>query len=328
MSWFQDINQRGILATAKALGLEVTENPLAFGPCPSCSNKTRHTKRKDKRLACIIVHGGFGFQCLQCGVTGDSVNLLALAVNRGKRPTSTEEWRRVREEAERGIIPKIAIYPVKPNVEQFKRPPFKEVMELWHSSAAMPVSRNDVDEFLKEKFPSYTKDEILSAGVARFIPRTGSRPDWWPWRNRDYMAVLAFDGLGYVQSIHARIMVPKHLAGDEPKTRFPKGYSASGLVLANKTAVSWLRKKRSVQTVLITEGLTSMMAATMFTRKTGRWDWAIISVMSGSASAFKDMTFDKEKVLIWTDSDKPGDDYANRIAQALPSYVNPSRVRL
>lgn len=186
------------------------------------------------------------------------------------------------------------------------------------------VPRDKNMPWLKSKFPAYELAELVDLGIARWLPKTDN-PDWWPWRH-EYLACLAFDARGLVQSLHARI------AGDvepgKPKSRFPKGYSASGLVLANKSAVGWLRGKMDIPTVVIAEGLTSTLACSMALRKLGYWKWGVLGYVSGSHSAIKDMPWGNEEVYIFTDNDKTGDAYAERISQSLPSSIHARRMKL
>jgi hypothetical protein len=178
--------------------------------------------------------------------------------------------------------------------------------------------------WLQDKYPTYSISEIEETGCVRYLPKH-DLPDWWPWKYST-MAMLAFDHHGLVQSVHARIV--GNVKDGVPKSRFPKGFSASGLVLANKSAVSWLRGKMEVPAVVIAEGLTSTLACTMALRKSGKWRWSVLGYTSGSASAIKQMPWDKQDVFIFTDDDKAGEDYAQRISEALPSTVNPRRAKL
>jgi hypothetical protein len=320
---FTDIKAVGIAAIASKYGCEVSK--LGFTPCPVCGASTRHTKRKDGRPSCIIVQSDNGWMCLQCDAKGDTVDLLARFINGGKRPTSPGEWRGVLQGFSNGsatLPPPRAISSPLGASPLASRPPFGEVMQVWGRSMVVPRDRNL--PWLKSKFPAYELAELVDLGIARWLPKSDN-PDWWPWRH-EYLACLAFDARGLVQSIHGRI------AGDvepgKPKSRFPKGYSASGLVLANKSAVSWLRGKMDISTVVIAEGLTSTLACSMALRKLGYWKWGVLGYISGSHSAIKDMPWDDEEVFIFTDNDKTGDAYAERISQSLPSSIHARRMKL
>jgi len=318
---FQAISALGVEAIIRGHGGIVTSN--SFSPCPACQAITRHTKRKDKRLACVIVQSGRGWLCLQCGAKGDSVDLFARLYNHGKRPTSKDEWRAVLSHA--APLP-ATLTPPRPLAPQdgasrglpvgLMRPSHLEIRALWDKSFTVPPE--GAYPWLAEKFPNYTIAEIIEAGIARWLPRD-TELAWWPWQHR-YLAMLAFDSKGYIQSLHGRVagVVPP----DKPKSRFPKGYSASGLVLANKTAVSWMKGKMKVANVVIAEGLTSTLATTMAMRKSDKWDWAVIGYTSGSGSAMKDMPWTTQTVYVLTDDDSAGNAYAEKISQALPSNLN------
>lgn len=330
MDIFSSIRNAGSLAIASKYGCKIVNN--TFSPCPACGATTRHTKRKDPRLACIAVKAGQGWLCLQCGAKGDSVDLFARFNNGGNRPKDSTSWRLVLRAWEQGG----AIHPLPDPAASFlgqarglpgppgslARPPFSEVMALWERSVVEPSK--EVLPFLKEKFPAYTPSDLVDLDTARWLPQK-DLPEWWPWRY-PFLACLAFDSHGLVQSIHARVAGP--VQPGKPKSRFPRGYAASGLVLANKTAVGWLRGKREVSTVVIAEGLTSTLACAMALRKIGKWDYGVLGYVSGSHSAIKEMPWAKEEVLIFTDNDSTGQDYATRIMSSLPPTINPRRVTL
>ena len=322
---FQAIAAIGVERIALSHGAEVVDN--SFSPCPACGAVTRHTKRKDKRLACVIVQSGRGWLCLQCEAKGDSVDLFARLHNQGRRPSNRDEWRNVLGAFAGHSFPPPAT-PTPPQASKgqegafplvpatLHRPSWVEVKALWDRSYVVPPE--GAYPWLAEKFPSYTIADIIDAGIARWLPReTGL--DWWPWQHR-YLGMLAFDAKGYIQSIHGR--VAGKVDPDKPKSRFPKGFSASGLVLANKTAVSWMRGKMKVNAVVIAEGLTSTLATTMAMRKTDKWDWAVLGYTSGSGSAIKDMPWTDQTVYVLTDDDKAGNAYADKIKESIPTNLN------
>ena len=321
---FSEIKAVGVADIAAKYGCEVSK--LGFTPCPVCGASTRHTKRKDGRPACLIIQGNNGWMCLQCEAKGDTVDLLARFLNGGKRPSSAVEWREaLRKLAEGGgatSIPRTIRTSKEGAFPVVLRPPYGEVMQVWGRSSGVPPEK--CHPWIAKKFPAYKLSELVDLGIARWLPKSDN-PDWWPWRH-DYLACLAFDHRGLVQSIHARI------AGDvepgKPKSRFPKGCSASGLVLANKSAVSWLRGKMEIPTVIIAEGLTSTLACSMALKRLGHWKWGVLGYVAGSHSAIKDMPWKNEDVFIFTDSDKTGDTYAERISQSLPSSIHPRRMKL
>jgi hypothetical protein len=197
-----------------------------------------------------------------------------------------------------------------------QRPPYPEVMALWNRSTLFP-SKRSVD-WLAKKFPRYSVEQIADTGVARYMVSHHDY-EWWPWRY-DYLAMLLFDHRGLVQSIHGRKTMD--VDDGKPKSSFPKGYSASGLVMANKTGASWLRGKLPVEEVIIAEGLTSTLAATMALKVTGKWRTAIFGYVSGSNDCIKQMPWKNQTVYVLTDSDKTGDLYAEKIMSVLPGDIN------
>jgi DNA primase len=191
-------------------------------------------------------------------------------------------------------------------------------MKLWQESAQKAPEK--VQPWLLNKYPNYSIKQIEDTGIARWLPPK-DRPEWFPWYH-PYMVMLAFDHHGLVQSIHGRIMGDP--PPDKPKSRFPKGYSASGLVLGNKTGVNWLRGKQTVERVLIAEGLTSTLAAAMALKH----KWAVFGYTSGSSSCIEQMPWSGQQVVILTDNDKAGDAYAEKVLQVLPPNINVKRGNL
>lgn len=322
---FSEIKQYGVSSLATQYGY--TLDKTGFGPCPACKATHRHTKSHDPRLACLVVQAGQGWVCLQCGAKGDSVDFLARTLNQGIRPTNPEGWRAVLSRWQAGGATRPLPTPRKPQDGAARglpdRPPFKAMMEFWNLCSQVPDDRSA--EWLKAKYPSYLISELIETGCARWIPKKQERPVWFPWQYPT-MVMLAFDQHGLVQSMHGRICAD--LKPGIPKSRFPLGYSASGLVLGNKSAVSWLRGKMPVPAVVIAEGLTSTLACTMALRKGNRWRWAVLGYTSGSHSAIREMPWSKEDVYIFTDSDKTGEEYSERIASSLPPGINVRRCKL
>jgi len=321
---FSEINAIGVLRVAEQAGLEVKST--TFGPCPVCGAKLRHTKRNDPRLACLAVQSGRGWVCIQCDAKGDTVDLYARLGNGGERPKGSVEWRAVLSRWKGGG----AIDPLPRGPEGLERaaralpvalprPPHTEILGLWGRSYGVPPTQ--ALPWLAEKFPRYTTSQIIEAGVVRFLPKD-SLPEWFPWRH-GYMAMLAFDHHGLIQSIHGRMLGEPEKG--KPKSRFPKGFSASGLVLANKTGTSWLRGKMQVESVVIAEGLTSTLATTMAMRAVGKWNVAVFGYTSGSNTCIQQMPWTNQSVVVMTDHDKAGDLYAEKVLSVLPTNIDARR---
>jgi len=207
------------------------------------------------------------------------------------------------------------------------RPDWKEILNVWNEKLST-LPGEESHEFIGSKFKGCTLNDIVSTGIIKFQDRHKSLDvPWFPWNNLPYGHVLCFDAQGRIISLHARALVKDEELSDRPKTRFPKGYSASGLLLADKSGVSFLRGG-STPAVVFTEGLTSTVAASSFLRRSGRWNWSVIGVTSGSASAVKQIKWPSNiTVYIWTDTDATGSKYADRIREAVPPHINLLRVK-
>jgi hypothetical protein len=320
---FSDIKQYGIPSLLEQYGYKIDKS--GFAPCPACKASYRHTKRQDPRLACIVVQGGQGWVCLQCGAKGDTVDLVARTLGDGSRPTSPGAWRAVLERWTQGGATRTTPLPSKrqEGASPLARVDFKSLMVFWNG--LMPTPNAKERAWLEAKYPTYTLEELTETGCVKFTDKNTSYPEWWPWKY-PAMMMLSFDSHGLVQSIHGRICA--EIEPGKPKSRFPKGYSASGLVLANKSAVSWLRGKVPCTHVIVAEGLTSTLACTMAMRKIGKWRYGVVGYTSGSHAAIKQMHWQNEEVTIFTDTDKAGDDYAQKIVEALPPTIVVKRASL
>lgn len=327
---FKEINSNGVISIAKRLGYTIHDHPPSISPCPVCDAAKRHNKRNDKRLAVNVTHGGFGFYCIQCEARGDAVGFAAYHILK-RKPTNKQDWQEISRRLNESFssVPlelthkPVSIAPIT------ARPDWKSVLDVWNTKLSLTPPEG-TEGFIQSKFRGCTVNDILDTGIVRFQP-VGVKldVDWWPWSNLPYAHVLCFDEYGKIVSMHARALVDNDELDGRPKTRFPKGYSASGLLLADKSAVSFLRGgKAGTPAVVLCEGLTSTVAASSFLRRTGRWNWATIGITSGSAGALKNIAWPPGlSVYVWTDVDNAGEKYAERIREAMPAHVNLMRVK-
>jgi hypothetical protein len=200
---------------------------------------------------------------------------------------------------------------------------------------------------------------VATSGVARMAPRPGTpMPSWWlpAWLETHPIVIGAYDARGVLRSVHARALD----ADATPKTVWPRGCRASGLFFASHAGLALLRGEDWTRTeigrVLIVEGLTDFLSATMWshrerdrhTREPSRFHespgmvdlagnelgcgcarpTAVLGVTSGSLGAIGDIRWPAGMlVAIGTDADRAGDFYAERILAALPWGVRTVRVR-
>jgi hypothetical protein len=326
---FKELNSNGVIAIAERFGYTVHNHPPSVGPCPVCESLTRHNKRKDKRLSVNITHGGYGWYCIQCEAKGDAVGFAAYHILKRKAVTK-QDWIEVHQklsESFNAVPLSLSIKPKLSIVGLTARPDWKQVLSVWNEKLSA-IPKSSEHEFILSKFKGCTISDVVDTGIIKFQDRHKSLGvPWFPWSNLPYGHVLCFDEKGRVVSLHARALVSDEELDGRPKTRFPKGYSASGLLLADKSGVSFLRGGNT-PAVVFTEGLTSTVAASSFLRRSGRWNWAVIGVTSGSASAVKAIKYPPLiSAYVWTDVDNAGEKYAERIREAVPAHVNLMRVK-
>ena len=105
--------------------------------------------------------------------------------------------------------------------------------------------------------------------VVRALPLRYAWPSWWSarWARHYRLAVRAFEPNGTLASLHARVIPAydpdgQRLAEPKPKTRWPIGYAAEGLLLADPNGLDLLRGRvgPGIRKVWIGEGLTDFRA--------------------------------------------------------------------
>jgi len=133
-----------------------------------------------------------------------------------------------------------------------------------------------------------------------------------------------YDACGRLRSLRARHHdLPAHGA---PKAVSPAGCRVSGLVFSNQLGVEMLRGQASPMMVLITEGGTDTLAASLLSPP--HVPRAILGVGSGAWTAdHADQIPPGAELVIATDPDEAGERYAQQIVASLPDYPHPLRVR-
>ncbi len=334
---------------ASRFGLDVVTRggATSAGPCPLCGDAKRHTRSKDKRGALGLRPDGIGWRCFQCDAHGDAAALAAACVLGTVRPVG-DAWADVRRAcAERGLCEAdlmdgrpaapVRFVPPPPRVDAPPvRPKVSELLDLWTSglpvhAAALSSSPGDAAAaaYVAGRGVSLGDLALFEPALCRILPSAGSFPSWWPasWAARWRWAVLAYEPNGEIGSIHARAVVD---GGDgEPKTRWPKGAAAGGLLFANGRGLALLRGEASgAESVLVTEGLSDTVRAAVHFAQTGR-RIAVLGVTSGAAAAFRAVQWPAGvPCLVATDADAAGEKYAREINEALPPSVKVGRVRI
>lgn len=173
-------------------------------------------------------------------------------------------------------------------------------------------------------------------------------PRWWPtrWTRTWRLAIRAFEPDGTFASLHAR-GVPTydpiyngHGNGDSqplddprPKTRWPAGCNAGGLLFADALGLALLRgdAPERLRGVLVVEGLTDMVRAALLAdelRKRGRSSVAVLGATSGAFKALGDVRWPRGiNLYSAVDPDPAGNRYhAEMTAVLAPLGIMPRRL--
>lgn len=295
---------------ATLMGVEVGRDGIA---CPCCGEATRG--KDDRRPPLGFRPDGHGWSCHRCGLHGDAVALAAAIVTGSPKPT---DWAPLRQRvAELGLAEE---RPLRPAVRAPTRPDPAELRDLWQSGRppdALPPEHPAVAYLRGRGF-----DVAGVSEMCRILPAERERwPEWWPgsWAPTWRLAVLGVTASGTAESIHARA-----IDASTPKTRWPVGREASGLLFASTEGMALLTgwpSDRPPPEVVVGEGLTGLLGAGTRQRR------PVLCATSGGWSALRDVRWPSGSVvIIATDNDTAGDAYARKIREALPRTVRTRRV--
>lgn len=312
------------------------KGPKGYEPCPVCSADCRGSS--DKRGPVFVAQTYNGWRCYACDEKGDALNLVSLRLYRAKlKDLQKEDRYKVREWfAERSWCEpwdpnrKSGWKPLETPVILPEYPPQDEVQRLW--DACLPVNAgNDVPGGMDHAAMAFMQERHWFPGglarldVVRLTPHPNAYdwPDWWPRGRADTWRLVtpAYDHNGELVSLHARAIVSP--SDGAPKTLWPKGYDALGLIMADAQGRKLLQRKAKPRLVIIDEGLTDLVA-TSLAKSCLRGPVAILSCASGGFGALADVVFPKwTSVYVATDEGdgkKTGDRYAKAVATALSPH--------
>ena len=291
----------------------------SLGPCPQCGVDKRGSS--DRRYPIGVNSGRDGWRCHKCGAGGDVVDLVAYFVA-GRRLASCDKSAQlevVNWFKEMGHVKDNGMPAPKPKREKKKRPPKSEVQKLWLSTTPAAECSSSV-KFLEGR--AFDMERVGRLGFLRALPKPGQNdwPAWWPkaWAKTFRLMTPAYDADGNFVSLHARAVAPS----DYGKTRWPKGYEAGGLFMANRLGVKLLKGQElgEIRGVLVCEGMTDLLRASLCALQSDL-RIAIIAGTSGSFQHLADVKFPKD-IRIYTamDPDEGGAKYFAQIRKALSSH--------
>jgi hypothetical protein len=291
-------------------------------PCPACGEE----KRDDRRGAVVVGPGG-GWHCYRCSAVGDGLDYLSYALT-GKRlrDASQDERARVRGWCGEAAPPLPVPAPAPAR--------YADVASFW--SACHPCPSGD---------PFLTERRLLNVppNLARFTPPRASDlwPDWWPQGRADTWRLVTRGWLfapvdrdrnpvdqpqaaePRAVNLHGRAVVePPEFGGRRIKTLWGKNLDARGLVFWNQRPIA------EASLVLVCEGLTDWLAASCWAAANP--SIVVLGLTSGGTEAFAHIVVpDTADLILATDDDPQGDDYAAKVAAHYPRRrvhrVRPSR---
>lgn len=332
MTWLDNIRAQPVLTVAKLLGLETKATRGAsagsiFG-CPACSAKKRHTKSRDKRGAIGLRGDGKGWQCHQCGQTGDGLDLVSWELSAARFSDTHEKTRVIawcKEEFggdDSSPPPRIQHAPVStaPAVDEPEDEPAyltDEALELWDACHLLS-SDNEAVAYIRSR-GIHDPVSLELWNICRVLPRrltpkwtyhspSGGAPQ--PWATTGHRLIFPLhDSTGRIRSVLARAIVP---SDRKSTTAGPR----SGLILLDGVVLDWLRRYRPVvdDAVLhVVEGEIDFMLRCEAIQNEPL-SHGVVGITSGAwkkAHAWK-MPYPIH-VRLDTDNDEQGDKYAKDI---------------
>ena len=291
----------------------------------------------ERTPSCSVTNGPDGtlrFRCFGCGASGDALTLVAAAY----QLDTTRDFKRVLSAAAQ-----IAGYdldapdrapppPRRREIPPPQRPDAGELARLWDACDSVAQLReHPYDEDLR--IVKFLADRGLHPGdlgvldIARVTPPHDGDydwPTWWPqvWARSWRIVTLAFEPDGTAASLHARAV-----DGSTPKTRWPLRCASSGLLFANKLGHKMLLGLRDPERILVTEGMTDFLSASVRVAREERAH-AVIGITSGSAEALKKLRWPEGvNVAVYVHDDKAGERYEREVRAALPPGTRCVRFR-
>ena len=314
MSWIQDARRVGLEQVALELSLGLRRG--RFDACPSCGGD-----------ACKAYNGDHPrWRCYRCSAHGDAIDLVSYAIAGGSLSRDSQgdvrAWYASRGwcEGEPGAEPmttrEVQI------IQQLRHdertyPPVEEVEAMFLNSLS-PYKDDDAIAWLESRFAPGSVDLILDRGLCFVIPEGSSAPSWAKLGKKSWVELgyrllfLTFDSEGDCRSVRARCLRDTPWPG-APKALPPAGHTVRGLVLSNSYGRSMLRGQNYPASVVIAEGEPQWLAcclawprAAVFGVVAGAWTSELAAKIPLGAD-----------VLICTDHDEAGDQYAAKITRSL-----------
>ncbi len=343
--WIQSAKNARI--TIVAADLEYSRgNGQSIFPCPSCGMLERGSNDK-KRGPIGFGRSEMAWTCYKCGAKGDVVDFASQHffqqplrnLDRNQRSVVRDWFAEQGYCTPSGVPAHVQPDPSKRPVvtpaptQGYVRPPQQELNDLWQKTTTIESALEQPASFAEQlskwminrRFSPKVLDSTSCVRVLP-LPNEYKYPEWFPhqWGGIYRVAAPCFEPDGTFASIHCRSV--SYAKGRQPagsKTRWPTGYEAGGLLMANTYAQQIMRQhlNDSIQGFLICEGITDFMRAC---EQAHREDLRL-AIVAGTSGSYKSLAKipipPKMKIYIATDSDDSGDDYASIICDQLPQHT-------
>jgi len=303
----------------KSLGLDEGAKRQARGLIIRCPS------HGDRNPSCSVTEGPDGtlrVKCFSCEFTADALGLIEIALNVPFVEAINEACDMVgrprpgEPEARSWTPPPVDTRAPRPEPQY---PWSSDLARFWGSLA--PVAGHALaDTMLRRR--AIDPEAVDRFGLARTITGRTTLPDFAKYRgSADHpmswgetghlLIVPAYDHTGTMRSVRAWRVLESD-AGDMPKRLPPAGCKASGLVLANCDAQSWMRGELGPCVVVVAEGEPDYL-----THAT-RFDGPVIGILSGSwTPEFAAAVPIGSTLLLRTDRDEAGSRYAKQIVDTV-----------
>ena len=335
MSWMDEARRIPVSRVAPALGLRVRRRGSVVGfTCPSHGED-----HSDGRPSGRIVHEGRGWKCWSCGASGDGLGLAAIVLL-GREPAGPDDWESVRTWYESAEL----VAPPAPEPKPPSRLPAAEVASLWES--AWPA-------FTEHRARRWLQARGLVdwhlTKLCRSLPERVAVPNWArcegvEWHHGHTLILPCFDASGSLVGCRARWtgtswdwleMEWRETAAPAGRKEVnPRGAGVlAGTVYASPLGASLLARGSTMKAgdslwdgrVVIVEGGPCWLryAGEAFALRHqgkqapvvfGVWSGAWPDGIAGDALASR---LGGCRVIIATDADKAGEQYAGAIAETL-----------
>ena len=282
----------------------------------------------DSNPSCSISEGDHGdvvAKCFTCNESGDAIHFVsrvigaedkpfprkleAVAAAVGMRPG--KEWDgHVRKAPE--AMPQPREYP-----------PEVEMASLWRPADG-PV------DGVKEVLPAYADLPESMFGVLSGSAAREAKAPSWPWRE-NFILVKAYNARGEWKGLHGRDL--RKVPDTKIKSRWPLGYDAKGLFMADAAGVEFLKGRQAERNVVfITEGLTDTCSQAAYIARRNRegswkstagWNHLVIGGGNSSLNCLSEIRWPKRniKIAVLVDDDEAGRAYFDQIMAGLPARI-------